>query len=432
MKKTVFIFLLSLALVMTVFAGGGAQSGGTAAPKASAPLVINYMIDKDTPFDGNQAVIDAIQRKLNIKTDVEIRAGGTEGDNIIKTRLATGDMSDVFLYNTGSLLQAINPDRNLMDLSNEPFAAKLTDAFKRSASVNGKLYAIPAGSTMAGAILYNKPIYAQLGLSVPHTWKDFIANCQKIQAAGKTAVIASLKDTWTSQLFILGDEYNVKALEPNFPADYTANKAKYATDAVARRGFEKIADVRPFLNKDYMATTYDQAAGMMANGDGAHWAILTAALTTINTNYPDKINDIGVFGIPGDDPNNHGLTVWISNGIYIYKNTKVPDLAKQWVNFYVSEEGVAAYSSAQKPDGPFSIMGITLPANVYAGVKEMQPYFDQGKTDVALEFESPVKGPNLEQICIEVFAGTSSPMDAAVAYDQDVQKEAVQLNLPGW
>jgi len=432
MKKTVFIVLLSLALVMTVFAGGGAQSGGAAAPKASAPLVINYMIDKDTPFDGQQAVIDAIQRKLNIKTDVEIRAGGTEGDNIMKTRLATGDMSDIFFYNTGSLLQALNPERNIMDLSNEPFAAKLTDAFKRSASVNGRLYAIPGGSTMAGAILYNKAIYNQLGLSVPHTWKDFIANCQKIQAAGKTAVLASLKDSWTSQLFILGDEYNVKAAEPNFATDYTANKAKYASDAVARRGFEKIADVRPFLNKDYMATTYDQACGMLANGDGAHWAILTAALSSINTNYPDKINDIGVFGIPGDDPNNHGLTVWISNGIYIYKNTKVPDLAKQWINFYVSDEGIAAYSNAQKPDGPFSIMGVTLPANVYAGVKEMQPYFDQGKTDVALEFESPVKGPNLEQICIEVFAGTSSPMDAAVAYDQDVKKQAVQLNLPGW
>ncbi|MCL2473207.1 MAG: ABC transporter substrate-binding protein, partial [Treponema sp.] len=196
MKKTVFIFLLALVLVMGTYAAGGSQSGG-AAPKAAAPLVINYLIDKDTPFDGQQAVIDAIQKKLNIRTDVEIRAGGTEGDNIMKTRLATGDMSDIFFYNTGSLLQAINPDRNIMDLSNEPFAAKLTDAFKRSASVNGKLYAIPGGSTMAGAILYNKAIYNQLGLSVPHTWNDFIANCQKIQAAGKTAVIASLKDTWT-------------------------------------------------------------------------------------------------------------------------------------------------------------------------------------------------------------------------------------------
>ena len=432
MRKTVFVLFLTLILSASIFAAGGSQSGGGAGGRTGGAQVVNFLVDKDSAFEGAQAVIDAIQRKLNIRTDVEIRAGGTEGDNIIKTRLATGDMADVFWYNTGSLLQAINPERNIMDITNEPFAAKLTDDFKRSASVNGRLYAVPQGSTQAGAILYNKAIYRQLGLSVPHTWKDFIANCQKIQAAGQTAVIASLKDTWTSQLFILGDHYNVKAVQPNFPAEYTANRAKYATNAVARRGFEKIAEARPFLNRDYLATTYDQAADMLAHGQGAHWAILTQALSTINNNYPDKINDIGVFGIPGDDPNNHGLTVWIANGTYIYKNTKIPDLAKQWISFYVSEEGIGVYSSARKPDGPFSIKGINLPADVYSGVREMQPYFDQGKTDVALEFESPVKGPNLEQICIEVFAGYTDPMSAAIAYDQDVQKQAIQLNLPGW
>jgi raffinose/stachyose/melibiose transport system substrate-binding protein len=319
-----------------------------------------------------------------------------------------------------------------MDITSEPFSANLTDDFKRSASVNGRLYGVPAGSNQAGAILYNKAIYRQLGLSVPHTWTDFIANCQRIQAAGITAVIGSLRDTWTSQLIILGDQYNVKAVQPNFPAEYTANRAKYATNAVARRGFEKIAEVRPFLNRDYLATNYDQAVEMLALGQGAHWAMLTGALSNVSRDYPSKIDDIGVFGVPGEDPNNHGLTVWIAEGLYIYRNTRVPELAKQWISYFVSQDGISDFSSAQMPNGPFSIRGINLPANVFAGVREMQAYFDQGKTDVALEFESPVKGPNLEQICIEVFTGITSPMDAAIAYDQDVQKQAVQLNLPGW
>ena len=429
MKKTVFVLFLALILISQGFARGGSQGSGSTQKGGQS---VTFLIGRDDASEGTQAVIDAIQRKLNIRTEIDLRPGGTEGDNIIKTRLATGDMTDIFAYNTGSLLQAINPERNIMDLTNESFATRLTDDFKRSASVNGRLYAIPDASTQAGAILYNKAIYRQLGLSVPHTWKDFIANCQKIQTAGMTGVIASLKDTWTSQLFILGDHYNVKAVYPNFPAEYTANRAKYATNAVARRGFEKIAEVLPFINRDYLATTYDQAADMLAQGQGAHWAITTGALGTIAKNNPDKIDNVGAFGIPGDDPNNHGLTVWISNGIYIYKNTKVPDLAKKWIDYYVSEEGIGIYSSARKPDGPFSIKGIKLPSNVYAAVKEMQPYFDQGKTDVALEFESPVKGPNLEQICVEVFTGYRSPMEAAIAYDQDVRKQAIQLNLPGW
>ena len=66
----------------------------------------------------------------NIDIETESRPGGADGDNLIKTRLATGEMADVFLYNSGSLFQAINPTQNLVDLTNEPFQANVLDSFK--------------------------------------------------------------------------------------------------------------------------------------------------------------------------------------------------------------------------------------------------------------------------------------------------------------
>ncbi len=36
---------------------------------------------------------------------VETRPQGADGDNVVKTRLSTGDMDDVFEYNSGSLFQ---------------------------------------------------------------------------------------------------------------------------------------------------------------------------------------------------------------------------------------------------------------------------------------------------------------------------------------
>jgi raffinose/stachyose/melibiose transport system substrate-binding protein len=431
MKKYVLFILMALAIVFASCSKKEAVSGGTGSG-SGAPQVVSLLVGVDSPFAGTQAMIDAFQKKTGIRVEVEVTVGGLEGDNIMKTRLATGDMADLFWYNTGSKLNDLNPAKNIQEITNESWAANVTDEFKRSASVEGKLYGLPMASTQAGAILYNKKIYQELGLQVPHTWNDFIANCEKIQAAGKVAIVGSNKSTWTSQIFFLGDEYNVKAAQPNFPAEYTANRAKYATNAVALKGFEKIAAAGKYLNKDHLATTYEFAEEMLANGEAAHWAILTQALSSINTDYPDKINDIGVFGIPSDDPNNHGLTVWIPLGLYIYKNTPNLDLAKQFAAYTVSEEGIGVYSTAQKPDGPFAVKGVNLPSSVYAGVREMVPYFNEGKTDVALEFESPVKGPNLEQFCIEVFSGITTPLAAATAYDQDVTKQAVQLNLPGW
>ena len=94
---------------------------------------------------------------------------------------------------------------------------------------------------MGGGILYNKKIYAELGLSVPKTWAEFEANNEKIKAAGIAPVIATYGDTWTSQLFVLADYYNVEQADPTFAADYTANKAKYATTPAAMAGFNYLA-----------------------------------------------------------------------------------------------------------------------------------------------------------------------------------------------
>ena len=77
----------------------------------------------------------------------------------------------------------------------------------------------------------------------PKTWAEFVANNDKIKAAGITPVIA----TFARHL----DLAAVRArrllqrrtqAEPNFADDYTANKAKYATTPAALQGFEHLAE----------------------------------------------------------------------------------------------------------------------------------------------------------------------------------------------
>jgi raffinose/stachyose/melibiose transport system substrate-binding protein len=66
-------------------------------------------------------------------------------------------------------------------------------------------------------------------------------------------------------------------------------------------------------------------------------------------------------------------------------------------------------------------------------VADLLPYFQaDGATAPALEFLSPIKGPNLEHLTVEVGSGIRSAADAAALYDEDVEKQAQQLGLPGW
>ncbi len=103
-----------LGLMMTANAVQAQQSG-----------YLSFLID-----NGPQSVAVAeawvaafTEQNPDVTIDIEMRPGGGEGDNIVKTRLATGAMADVFFYNSGSLFQALNAPQNLLPLTNEPFQA---------------------------------------------------------------------------------------------------------------------------------------------------------------------------------------------------------------------------------------------------------------------------------------------------------------------
>ncbi|MCX5494785.1 extracellular solute-binding protein [Kaistia dalseonensis] len=404
---------------------------------AQDPVTLSFLIDNGAQTIPVAQKLAAAFEAQNpgIKIDVESRPGGTEGDNLIKTRLATGEMTDIFLYNSGSLFQAINPQQNLVDLTDEPYEANVLDSFKKVVSSDGRVYGVPIQTAMGGGVLYNKKIYADLGLSVPKTWAEFMANNAKIKAAGKTAVIQTFKDTWTSQLFVLGDFYNVQAAEPDFAEKYTANQAKFATSPAAVKGFQHQEDVLKggYLNADYGAATYEDGLRMLSAGEGAHYPMLTFAIAALQQNYPDNLKDIGFFALPGDDAAKNGLTAWMPAGLFIPKTSEHQEEAKKFLAFVASTAGCDIQTEAVGVTGPYLVKGCALPADAPPSVTDLLPYFEKADGNApALEFVSPIKGPALEQITVEVGSGIRPPADGAALYDEDVRKQAQQLGLPGW
>ena len=84
------------------------------------------------------------------------------------------------------------------------------------------------------------------------------------------------------------------------------------------------------------------------------------------------------------------------------------------------------------PQGPYVVNGATLPADTLPAVLDVLSYLDANAAAPALEFVSPIKGPSLENITVEVGSGLRKAADGAALYDQDVEKQAKQLGLPGW
>ncbi len=403
---------------------------------AQAETTLSILIDNNPETIASMDAVTAAYTAAHpdVTFEIEQRAGGAEGDNHVKTRLATGEMADIFAYNSGSLFQALKPAQTLADLSD--IQGTVIDSFEPVVtSSDGVVRGIPFGAAMGGGIYYNRKIYEELGLSVPKTWDEFMANNEKIKAAGKVAVAQTYGDTWTSQLFVLADYYNVQAAVPTFAADYTANTVKYATTPAAVQGFQHLEDVfkGSYLNEDFGVAKFEEGMRMVALGEAAHYPMLTFGLGTVTQNYPDNVNDVGFFAQPGTDAAKNGLTVWMPMAVYVPAASPNVDAAKQFLSFVASVEGCNAMIGATGATGPYLINGCELPADVPQSVADMLPYFQaDGMTAPALEFLSPIKGPALEQITVEVGSGIRPAAEAAGLYDQDVEKQAKQLGLPNW
>ncbi len=448
MKKKVLSLILAgtmtLGLALTGCSGGSDEGGsgegtpaaedagsdegsGDSGDKPYEGITLKWWAGNAENNPGTQAVMEAATEKLGMEFEVEVNPGGSEGDNIIKTRMASGDLPDFMAYNSGSKLYDLNPSRGFMDISDWDIVDKFDDAFLSSVTIDGAVYGAPQSSTQAGAVIYYKPDYAELELEVPHTWDEFVDNCKALSDAGKTPVYFTGGETWATQVLFLGDYYNIAAANPTFADDYTEGKAKYADVPEATRSWTKYEDLVDYLNADKSAATVTDGNFAIATGEATHWFILTQQLPLIleNVENPD---DIGVFGVPGDDADDHGLTVWEPMSWYVNKDTENVDAIKAFFEFYYSEEALDLYFGTYGANGPSCIKGYELPESVCNAVRvDMQQYFDEGKTVPALEYQSQIKGTTCEQMTTAVGLGQMSGEEAAAMYDDDCKKSAVQL-----
>ncbi|MFB7251311.1 ABC transporter substrate-binding protein [Microbacterium sp. NPDC056234] len=431
--RRVLLAAVGVAALAVPLAACSTGGGGSADGKVEISFLTQ---NTGTNIEIAEALIDAFEAENpDITVKLESQPAGTEGDNLMKTKLSTGEMEDVFYYNSGSLFQALNPDQNLVPLDDQPWVGDLIDTMTAVVSTENAIYGAPFGATQAGAVVYNKKVYADLGLEVPTSWDEFAANNEAIKAAGITPVIQTYGDTWTSQLFILGDFGNVLAQDEDWADEYTAGKRKYA-DEPALQGFanQQAGFEAGWWNEDYASAVYDDGARMVATGEGAHYPILTGIVSTFQQNFPDELENIGVFPLPAQSAEDTKLTVWLPNAVYIPKTTEGDKLeaAKKLIAFINSPGGCEVQTTAMVPSGPFATSACELPDDVPGLLTDMQPYFDEGNTNPALEFLSPIKGPNLENITVEVGSGIRPADDGAALYDEDVKKQAQQLGLDGW
>lgn len=244
------------------------------------------------------------EEETGIKVDFQI-SPDSQWRDLLKIKLDSNEAPDIFCADADplSLYSRVRPDENCIDLTNQEFVSRMADYVKPSISYKDKIYAITFPEKKTYVYVYNKKIFADLGLTIPKTYEEFKNVSQKILDSGVTPVFEATQSGWHQvlPLFESGPLY-----EKADPGLYEAlnNNTKNIKD------IEKLSTVIDQLNEfaklgfygpDYLSNSIEVAEEEFGTGKVAMvlqnpgWAMAEEA------KYPDMKDNTGIFVMPFAD-----------------------------------------------------------------------------------------------------------------------------------
>jgi raffinose/stachyose/melibiose transport system substrate-binding protein len=284
--------------------------------------------------------------KVNFTT-----SGADQYQAQIRTQLSSGTAPDVMTVwpgngNPGATYVLAKPGY-LRDLSDQPWAAKLPDAFKTVAQYEGKTYNALFGLNGIGAV-YNDAALQKSGLTAPTTWTQLLAFCRDAAGKGTPAYALGIQDNWVTQLVLYALAADtVFSADKDFNAKLVAGQTTFAgsqwTTAMAK--YQDMTKAGCF-QKNPLGTSYEASQTLAATGK---------TLGIVQGNWIIGLlkgkNPQGKFtmkALPGtDDPASFLMPAAAGAGYGVNAKAKNPDLALKFITYVMSPEGMKVFNEKQ-------------------------------------------------------------------------------------
>jgi len=265
-------------------------------------------------------------------------------ETVLKARLAGGDAPDVFGVYPGVKFYPYAKANYLADLSTEPWTASLLPGARRVVTyTDGKVYTMPLDENVIG-VTYNKQIFSQHGLSVPTTWADFVAVCEKLKSAGVTPLALGIKDQWVDQLIPYAMAPSAIYRENiDFDKQLLSGTSTFSQSAWTQMMKDYLdLNAHGYFNQGGLGTTYVQTTQLIAAGKAAmvvngNWIL--APIRQLNPNL-----QMGMFPLPYVQA---GQPIWVSSAVgtttAISATTKHPAEARKYLQFWARPDIMGLY-----------------------------------------------------------------------------------------
>ena len=188
-----------------------------------------------------------------------------------------------------------------MDVSDVWAANGLIESLASAAAsmtIDGKQWGVPYTYYQWG-IYYNKDVYKAVGVEVPTTWDEFVANCEKFKAAGIDCLTTGTKALWPGAGIF--DYLNLRTNGYEFHMELTAGKVAWTDDTREARPLRNGPSCSRYITANHAAIDWQDAAALLVQGKAANYVMGNFAVGVFKEG--GMTNDtLGFMAVPENQP----------------------------------------------------------------------------------------------------------------------------------
>lgn len=417
--------LLAIVLLVGCGSGGGGNAGQASnGDKKSAGEKQTLKIYLDS--SNMPEVFDEINSRFaeeypDITLELEPVPEQSQYDVVFKTKVATGEVPDIFMLWPGEYTERYAGQNLLLDLTDKPYMKDVLDQAKLEASLGDKVYSLPVAGLFLG-MFYNIDLFDQHGLKAPTTWNEFLSVSQTLKDKGITPIAMPFKEPWAGNMFMRPAMSSIMyPQKPDFDDDIRTGKDKYTNEQMVEilTKFVELKDKGYFI-KDALGVALPQAQALFANGQAAMYLNGSWELPSLLSLNPEL--KLGMFPLPVVDSEDKIVsTSMMEYGLGAYKDTKVPEAVDKYLSFFTRTDIYEIFINGNK--GMSTMKTVNTEANPTFAI--MQEYVNNGRTH---KFPVMVPGTadDFYKMQQEVYGG--KPIEEALATFQElVDKKLKEL-----
>lgn len=336
MKKKVISRILAGSMMLGVL-----SMGMNVSAEESAELTGVVLEWETTATSEKIPVYEELINEFTAKTGIEIElvTPGSDYETVMKTRMASGDLPDIWETHGWSVARY---SEYLRTLNDQTWYGRVDDSILPVISDKDEnIYCLPL-TVAINTITYNKDVFEEAGVDAYsiRTWNDFNEACEKIKAAGKTPIFCGNKDSST-----------IAQLCESIPPAYLtlACVEDNQTEALLDGSFDFAAYWTPiaelvdgwmqngYFNEDILTSDNDTACQALANGECA--MVFGGGNNVLFARTYNPEANLGYLACPGvDEDDTSFLSMGEGTCIGMWKDSEYEEECLMFLEFLSSVE----------------------------------------------------------------------------------------------